>query len=280
MAGDWIKMRGNLWDDPRVGRLCDLTDVSESQVIGGLYWLWASADQHTENGFMPGLTLRQIDRKTATQGLGAALVEIGWIEDSPDGITILNFSEHNGTSAKRRCMDAQRKANDRKVSALEADTERTTADENGLVAELEKEKRREEEIPSSPSSKKTAASKSPACPDDVDSQVWADWLALRKAKRAPTSPTAITGARDEAGKAGMSFEAFLRVWCRRGTQGLEASWLKPEERNQGPPQETAYQRSMRNRVAEFAPAVVARAPAKKPETQLAEVIDVPARLLG
>ena len=36
----------------------------------------------------------------------------------------------------------------------------------------------------------------------------------------------------EAIKAELSFEEFLRVWCRRGSQGLEASWLKPEEKKQ------------------------------------------------
>lgn len=68
-------------------------------------------------------------------------------------------------------------------------------------------------------------------PDDVEPQVWTDWLALRKAKRAPVSATVLEGARSEAQKAGMSLEAFLRVWCRRGSQGLEAEWLKPGERN-------------------------------------------------
>ena len=120
MAGDWIKMRGNLWDDPRVSRLCDLTDQSEAAIVGALYWLWATADQHTEDGVMPGLTLRQIDRKTGVQGFGAALCQIGWLEDNPDGVRIVNFEDHNGTSAKRRCTDAQRKANGRNVSASDA----------------------------------------------------------------------------------------------------------------------------------------------------------------
>ena len=68
------------------------------------------------------------------------------------------------------------------------------------------------------------------CPDGVDQQVWNDWLALRKEKRASVTQTVIEGAMGEAEKAGMTFEDFLRVWCRRGTQGLEAAWLKPNER--------------------------------------------------
>lgn len=144
MAGDWIKMRGNLWDDPRVARLCDLTDQSEAAIVGGLYWLWAAADQHTENGVMPGLTLRQIDRKTGVQGLGAALCQIGWLEDDAEGVRIINFEEHNGSSAKRRASEAQRKANARTTSAVDADIRRTDAEENGTECVAREEKRREE----------------------------------------------------------------------------------------------------------------------------------------
>lgn len=70
----------------------------------------------------------------------------------------------------------------------------------------------------------------PVMPDGVDQQVWSDWIALRKAKRAPVTQTVIDGAMGEAAKAGMTLEDFLRVWCSRGSQGLEAAWLKPNER--------------------------------------------------
>lgn len=144
MAGDWIKMRGNLWDDPRVSRLCDLTDQGEAAVVGGLYWLWATADQHTEDGIMPGLTLRQIDRKTGIQGFGQALCDIGWLVDEPAGVRIVNFEEHNGASAKRRSLDAQRKANVRSVSASQADNERTEDGQKAPTCGAREEKRREE----------------------------------------------------------------------------------------------------------------------------------------
>lgn len=147
MAGDWIKMRSNLWDDPRVGALMDATDSSEATVVGGLYWLWATADQHTEDGCLPGLTLRQIDRKTGVPGLGAALCQVGWLREAPEGVVISKFEEHNGTSAKRRCTEAQRRANSRNLSAPDADNRGTDggkgADEKRRSAELEREKRRD-----------------------------------------------------------------------------------------------------------------------------------------
>lgn len=83
---------------------------------------------------------------------------------------------------------------------------------------------------------KKGRASAPACPDDVDPQTWADWLALRKAKRAPVTETVLREARKEADKAGMALGAFLAIWCRRGSQGLEADWLKPSERQgHGPP---------------------------------------------
>ena len=84
-----------------------------------------------------------------------------------------------------------------------------------------------------PSSRATGGGRAstPTRPDGVSEQVWTDWLQLRKTKKAPVSLTVLEGAQEEAGKAGMPLEAFLRVWCTRGSQGLKAEWLKPEERN-------------------------------------------------
>ena len=83
---------------------------------------------------------------------------------------------------------------------------------------------------------------SPKRPEGVDPQTWEDWLQLRKAKRAPVTENVVAGAAAEAQKAGMPLGDFLAVWCRRGSQGLEAAWLKPEERSQGrspPPHRSA-----------------------------------------
>jgi uncharacterized protein YdaU (DUF1376 family) len=69
-----------------------------------------------------------------------------------------------------------------------------------------------------------------ACPSDVGLQEWEDWLSLRKAKKAPVTETVLKSARKEAEKAGVTLNAFLSIWCARGSQGLEASWLKTNER--------------------------------------------------
>ena len=110
MACTRIKMRSNLWSDPRLDRLCGLSGQVEPMVIGGRYWLWTSADQHAEGGFMPGLSAAAIDRKCGVAGLGEALLAVGWIElvaalpgsvGNASGIRINHFNEHNGATAKK-----------------------------------------------------------------------------------------------------------------------------------------------------------------------------------
>lgn len=113
MAGEWIKMRTNLWDDPRVSQLCDLTGTAEATVVGGLYWLWSTADEHTETGLLPGMSVNAVDRKTGIKGFGQSLVSIGWLKDTPEGVTIERFEEHNGASAKARAQTAKRVAKSR-----------------------------------------------------------------------------------------------------------------------------------------------------------------------
>jgi len=67
-------------------------------------------------------------------------------------------------------------------------------------------------------------------PEGVEDQTWTDWLALRKAKKAPVTETVLRDAVREAEKAGMPLERFLQIWCARGSQGLQADWIKPNER--------------------------------------------------
>lgn len=118
--------------------------------------------------------------------------------------------------------------------------------------------------------KRAAAPAAPVAvkPDDVEPQTWADFLTLRKAKRAPVTQTVVEDAKRECVKAGMTLENFLRVWCRRGSQGLEAAWLKPDERQlarpgssaNDTPTETYAQRAARQRMEEVAPMAARKAP--------------------
>ena len=64
-----------------------------------------------------------------------------------------------------------------------------------------------------------------ACPPDVSQQIWNDWVALRKSKKAPITQTVLNGAIAEAKILGWPLEKFLAEWCSRGSQGLKAEWI-------------------------------------------------------
>ncbi len=243
MAGDWIKMRSNLWDDPRIARLCDLTESTEATCIGALYWLWASADQHSEDGIMHGLTIRSIDRKVNLLGFGDALIAVGWLADHPEGVRIVRFEEHNGKSAKRRCSEAVRK-----MSARDADKLRTEVGqhedgqrtESSNHAHLEKEKEKEKE--SKPRSRGATATRLPA-----DWQPDEKCVAFCKAERPDLIPERVADKfRDHwsavSGEKGRrtDWTATWRNWVRDERANHKAA-IKPEEENL-----TATQRLMRS----------------------------------
>jgi len=96
-----------------------------------------------------------------------------------------------------------------------------------------------------------------APPDGVVESVWADFVDLRKSKKAKLTKTALDGIKAEAEKAGWSLEAALRECCCRGWTGFKADWVIDKNTTTS---ETAYQKSMRLRVAEFAPSIARQAP--------------------
>jgi hypothetical protein len=63
------------------------------------------------------------------------------------------------------------------------------------------------------------------CPEDVDAEVWRDFTALRKSKRAPISETWLKGVRAKAGQAGLTFQQACELMILRNWQGFEVEWV-------------------------------------------------------
>ena len=201
MAGDWIKMRSNLWHDPRIAGICDLTDASEATVIGALFWLWSAADQHTEDGVMPSLSLRQINRKTGVAGFGEALCAIGWIADHPEGVRIIKFEEHNGTSAKKRAETAKRVASHRASNA-----DRVTEKEQKATSALDRERERERE-----EKKRGGDARASRLP--TDQALNDQWIDFCKTERPDLDPE-------------LTFATFRDYWIAKpGKEGCKLDWL-------------------------------------------------------
>lgn len=104
--------------------------------------------------------------------------------------------------------------------------------------------------------------------DGVPDSLFAEWLQVRKAKKAgPVSQTVVDALQREAGAAGITVEQAVRTCVERGWQGFNAEWLRkapirPAMRSfdPGAPVETYAQRAARQRVEEVSPMAARKAP--------------------
>ena len=93
-------------------------------------------------------------------------------------------------------------------------------------------------------------------PDDVDDQVWMDFLTIRKAQRAPLTTTAVDGIRTQAGRAGLSLDAALRMCCERGWRGFKAAWIADKSGSAGGRiAEPFWRTEQRNRTLQAVPGI-------------------------
>lgn len=215
MAGDWIKMRADLFTHPKVVRIASALKADTLRTVGGLMSVWCLFDAHSEDGHLDGYTPEVLDAHLRWDGFSEAMMAVDWLlYHDAEGLALPRFDTHNGQSAKRRAQDADRKREGRKASASDADKKQTR-----------EEKRREESKPNGldkTPGKRAAVAK----PEAVSQQVWDGFLAIRKAKRAPISAVALAGIEREAAKAGKTLNEALTICCERGWQAFRADWVE------------------------------------------------------
>ncbi len=73
----------------------------------------------------------------------------------------------------------------------------------------------------------------------VDDEIARDFLAVRKAKKAPLTATALNGIESEAAKAGITLSTALATCAVRGWQSFKAEWYT-QQNSQQQPQQTGY----------------------------------------
>lgn len=170
MAGDWIKMRTDLFTHPKVVRITSALKADRLRTVGGLMSVWCLFDAHSIDGQLEGYDCATVDEMIGWQGFAEAMKAVGWLEETPEGLALPEFETHNGQSAKRRAQDADRKRADR-ASASDADEKRTRG-----------EKRREEK------EDKAQVAPLPSC---VPADAWADFIEMRKKIKKPMTQKAV-----------------------------------------------------------------------------------------
>lgn len=66
-------------------------------------------------------------------------------------------------------------------------------------------------------------------PDDISENTWNDFLAHRKAKKAPVTQTVMDKIIKEAQLAGWKLEDVLKEMCAQGWQGFKAEWVEKKQ---------------------------------------------------
>jgi len=226
MAGDWIKMRSELQSHPKVVRILsamrphDVQNATDKfRVIGGLHAAWSVFDTHSTDGVLFGYTPDLLNHVIGWPGFAEAMIAVDWLSfDGRETLTLPEFDEHNGQSAKRRAEDQKRKRDGRKcpqsvrnLSANGADKKRN---ESGL--DKREDKREEQKQKNTPDGELF---------DGIPEQVAHDFKQLRQKLRAPITATAMAGIRREAEKAGLTTTAALAMCCERGWRGFKAEWV-------------------------------------------------------
>jgi hypothetical protein len=113
MAGDWIKMRSNLHEDPRVVQIAAELSADELHVVGLLWRAWSWADSQSLTGDSIAVTESFLDRIVRRDGFSVALRKVGWLEGRNGSLTFPRFAEHNGQTAKSRADGQKRVAEHR-----------------------------------------------------------------------------------------------------------------------------------------------------------------------
>lgn len=234
MSADWIKMRCDLFTNPKVVRISSALKADTLRTVGGLMSVWCLFDAHSEDGSMIGYSCTTLDDHLRWPGFATAMMAVGWLSETDEGLDLPRFETHNGTSAKRRAQDADRKKEVRKTSASEADKLRTR-----------EEKRREENIYQEQEQDQKpvhASLREPAAKVAKGSRLNSDWkpsdamLAYAASNRPDVNALAEAEnfrdywiAKAGAGGVKLDWEATWRTWIRRASAShARAAPLRPD----------------------------------------------------
>jgi len=113
VATPWIKVRTNLRDQREVFVAARRLGLARDHVVGLCVRLWAWADSQTTDGVIDGVRQEDVDAIVEHDGFAAALAEAGWLIADSRGVILPNFERHNGESAKKRVLAAERKGRQR-----------------------------------------------------------------------------------------------------------------------------------------------------------------------
>jgi hypothetical protein len=202
--------------------------------------IWSHCQQRKATRFekMPAAGLKALCKFGGdAQALEQALIDGAFVEREGDAIVVPGWAIHNAKLIAAWENGAKGGKPKGTHDEPNANPTRTDGEPNPNPRDTDKSREDKSREETKSPSLRSGEARPPkiARPDDVSDQIWTDWCQLRKQKKASVTATVLKLAREEAAAADLTLEQFLSVWCLRGSQGLQAAWLKPDERGRSPP---------------------------------------------
>lgn len=113
----WIKVETHTPEKAEMRQIARLCHCTKADAFLAFFRVFVWLDEQTEDGHVDFFTADDADEIGGLTGLGAALAEVRWITFGPTGAMVANWNRHNGQSAKRRCLDAERSRRSRERHA-------------------------------------------------------------------------------------------------------------------------------------------------------------------
>lgn len=178
MAGDWIAMRLDLYEDPAVAYMAERLGEREEVIVGFLHRVWSWASRQCHDGSVTNVTLMSLGRVTALPDFPQLMVEAGWLEHGTDDngrpfVRFPNWERWMAESAKKRLLAAKRQNKKRHADVTK--TSRSERDKSVTRGEERREERDTTKVVSHvrPTTEQVAA----YCRErgnTVDPQAWMD----------------------------------------------------------------------------------------------------------
>ncbi|HEY6020591.1 MAG TPA: hypothetical protein VIY48_12085 [Candidatus Paceibacterota bacterium] len=213
-----MKIDLELPDKPEVHAIAGMLNIDPNAVVGMLIRVWQWFDKHTTDGNAHGVTYSLPDRICGVNGFGEAMAFVGWLEQQDKTLVMPKFDRHTSASAKARALTAKRVSNHKANSNAQGNGDSVS---DALPRE---EKRRDKEH--TPAKADAFSFKSELLNLGASGSLVADWLAVRKAKKASNTKTALDAFLREVKKAGYTTDQALRICCEKSWQGFNAEWVK------------------------------------------------------
>ena len=143
MAGDWIKIREDLHEDPAVLKLSAKLRTRPEHVVGYCVRFWSWVSRNCDDGYIRGVDIDAVESVLNLPNFLHYLCEVEWLDyiEETHGCTMIipHFERHLSESAKKRARDTERKREGRKASEKRPSSVRKKTDKTRTREEKTRE---------------------------------------------------------------------------------------------------------------------------------------------